>query len=178
LIDSRHPVALAVEPFRAEAIERTKQFAAETVEKVRNELEAAGNDLNKCAPFPSSKMYGYQYHTANAKYRLFHSVCKSREACSRPNQPNLADVSPERVERFIQDAAERAAIDYDAFIVKLCGKIGRCDSAEINGSHVWGYSLLTVAKGETIEVWKTQQIVNTSKLGKVFNQWPSRKVKR
>jgi hypothetical protein len=31
--------------------------------------------------------------------------------------------------------------------------------------------------GVLVERWKTQTIVNTSKLGKVFNQFPTRRVK-
>ena len=81
-------------------------------------------------------------------------------------------------ERFVQSAMEMAAAQYDAFVDQAGGKIGKCDAASLAGSHVWGHSILTVAKGETVERWKTQQIVNQSVLGTVFNQWPTRKLKR
>jgi hypothetical protein len=35
-----------------------------------------------------------------------------------------------------------------------------------------------VTKGGTVERWKTQQIVNVSRLGKLFNQWPTRQLQR
>lgn len=180
LIDSKHPVALAVEPSREEAVERTKQFAKSQVEAMTEELAKVENDLEKCAPYPTTRKHGYgwQYDRALSKHRMFSSIVKHRKSCGRPHEPCFVDVSPERVEQFIQHAAERAALDYDAFIVKLCGKIGQCDSAELNGSHVWGHSHLFVVKGDVKETWKTQQIINCSKLGKVFNQWPSRKVKK
>lgn len=178
LIDTEHPVALAVEPFRADAIKRTKQVAMETVEMVRKELAEAGNDLNKCAPYPPCAMNRLQYQTAVARYQLFNAIVVYRKSCLRPDEPHLADISQDRVDRFIQDAAERAAIDYDAFVVKLCIKIGQCDTATIEGNHVWGYSRLYVTKGDVKEIWQTKQIINQSKLGKLFNQWPSRKVKK
>jgi hypothetical protein len=50
--------------------------------------------------------------------------------------------------------------------------------ASITGTHIWGHSVLTVTlPNGTVERWKTQQIVNQSKLGLLFNQWPSRKMK-
>jgi hypothetical protein len=69
-------------------------------------------------------------------------------------------------------------MQYTAFIQKLEGKVGAHTAAALDGSHVWGFSILTVTKADgTVEKWKTEQIINVSVLGKVFNQWPSRKVK-
>ena len=43
---------------------------------------------------------------------------------------------------------------------------------------MWSYSFLyvtTPSNGD--QCWKTQQIINQSKLGKLFNQFPTRKIK-
>jgi hypothetical protein len=180
LIDLQHPVALAVEPLRATVLDRAKKDAAGQVEYVRAELVAADGDIQKCAPFPDGRMPGYKYHAARNRYNLFHAVTVTRTGTYtiRPNDPHFVDMDAKRIAKFIADAAERAAIDYDAFIVKLCGKIGACDAATISGDHVWGYSRLTVTKAGTVEIWQTKQIINTSKLGRLYNQWPSRKVKK
>jgi hypothetical protein len=82
------------------------------------------------------------------------------------------------VERFITRAKEDAAAQYDSYVQKLIGKIGEVTAASLDGDHVWGFSYLTVTlpNGKK-EVWKTQMIVNISKLGKLFNQFPTRKMK-
>jgi len=87
--------------------------------------------------------------------------------------------SQEGIDKFLDDAAAMASAQYDEFICKLIRKVGPCTAATLQGSHVWGYSTLTCSLVDgTTQAWRTQQIVNVSKLGKVFNQWPSRQVKR
>lgn len=82
----------------------------------------------------------------------------------------------EMIERFIDEVKEATGGSFDAYVAKLVAKVGDCDSASVEG-YLWQYSILTVTKGETVERWKTQQIVNVSCLGKAFNQWPTRKMK-
>lgn len=177
LINLKHPVAMAIEPLREEAIERAEADAKKKVEFVRKELAAAGNDINAVAPYPAHNLRRSEYWIALSRYLLFRSLCTWRTASGRSGEPQPADVDPEKVETFVKESKENAAHQYDAFVVKLCRKIGDCESASISGSHVWGWSILTVEKTGGREVWKTQQIVNVSKLGTLFNQWPSRKLK-
>jgi hypothetical protein len=177
-INEKHPVALAVEPTRQKAVDAAAAEAKKIVAKVREELKASGFDLLVCAPYPNSGMGRATYMTAQAKYQLFSSLTKWRKGTYSPREPHLADVTPELVAKFIAKAKERAAIDFDAFIVKLVQKIGACKKAELTGDFVWSYSFLAVDKvGGVREVWKTQQIINVSKLGRLFNQWPTRLMK-
>lgn len=176
-IQAGHPVALAVEPLRSQAVERAEKNAREIVDRVRQELEAAGYDLHVCAPYPAHNLHGARYYSALSTYKLFQSLCEWRRSSGSPYEPCFADVKAEKVAAFVKESKASAALQYDAFIVKLCEKIGACKAASITGSHVWGFSLLTVEKATGRETWKTQQICNVSKLGKLFNQWPSRKVK-
>jgi len=176
-----HPVALAVEPLRADAIKSAEDKANATVEYVRKALAEAGNDINAVAPYPPGTNYGSRenYHRMLAKYRLFSSLAKWRKSTYNPfDGPCLADVAPEAVARMIKNYREAAVAQYDMFIAKLVNKIGPATSATLSGNHIWGWSFLTVTlpSGET-QVWKTMQISNVSKLGKYFPQWPSRKVK-
>lgn len=176
-INTGHPVAVAIEPLREDAINRAEEEAKKIVKRVREELKENGNDLNKVAPYPESNVPRYLYWVQLSKYRLFSSLCEWRNGSYRPGEPCLADVDSNFVAKFVKASKESAAVQYDAFVVKLCQKVGSCESATITGNHVWSHSFLVVEKTTGKEVWKTQQIVNVSKLGKLFNQWPSRKVK-
>jgi hypothetical protein len=176
-IDAKHPVALAIEPLRVEAVDRAEKNARETVERVRKQLSEAGNDLNVAAPYPDREVRRHERESALRRYYLFGSLTTWRKGGRSGGEPILADVVDEKVEEFVRKAKIAAADQYDLFVVKLCQKIGDCESATIEGSHVWGHSFLTVEKKSGREIWKTQQIINTSKLGTAFNQWPSRIVK-
>jgi hypothetical protein len=136
-------IEAAVNPMKAEAMNRAEKEARAIIARVAADLEKAGNDLQICAPYPE-----------------------------------FADMSAEKGEKFVQEARENAAFQYEAYVAKLNKKIGPAKSASLTGNHVWGYSFLTVVteSGET-QIWKTQMIVNVSKLGKLFNQFPTRKVK-
>ena len=172
------PVEAAVAPLKEQAKARAEKEATALVLRVWEKLAEAGWDLNKAAPYPrSSHMSRIEYKQKVSRYHLFCSLIdtvSSRSMCD----PHIVKSSPAKEAVFIEKAVEMAAAQYDAFVAKLVGKIGPCDAASLNGSHVWGYSLLTVTKGETVECWKTQQIVNQSVLGTLFNQWPTRKLKR
>lgn len=180
LIDLKHPVAMAVEPHRAAAVARAKQRAEQIVAEVEKDLEANGWDCNKCAPYPSSRAGRIEYIRGRTRYELYMSLTKppeGRYGVWNPNAPVIVKMDSEKIRRYISDAQQRASLDFDAFIVKLCDKIGECESATIDAPDVWGYSFLHVTKSSGPETWKTQQIINQSKLGRLFNQWPSRKIK-
>lgn len=169
-------IEAAVAPMKADAIAWAEQDARKTVVWVRKELAAAGQDVHICARYPNSNegdYFGKLY-----RYKLFSRLTDWRKGYNGADKVCLADVSPIKVTLFVKHAKENAAAQYDLFVEKLVGKIGPVLSAGIEGNHVWGYSFLTVVKFDgSSEVWKTQQIVNYSKLGLAFNQWPSRKVK-
>ena len=178
--DATHLVAIAVLPLRVEAVKRAKIEALKIIAEVTAELEQAGNDLNIAAPYPSTQaLSDFKWHEAHNKYKLFSGLCEWRQSSYRMHEPHYADVSQERIAKFIRYAEEDAAAQYDSFIKKLITKIGNVKTAILRGDHVWSYSILNVELPDgTVQSWKTQQIVNVSKLGKLFNQWPSRKVLR
>lgn len=175
------PIEAAVAPLKSEAIDRAEKDARETVEKCRQELEAAGGNLSQVAPYPNYQKLGYgtmAYALADYRYRLFSAITKWRKASYSSREDHYGDINPAMVEKFVARRKAEAGEQYDAFVAKLISKIGNAKTAEIAGTHVWGFSILTVTKLDgTVERWKTQQIVNVSKLGKYFNQWPTRKVK-
>ena len=80
----------------------------------------------------------------------------------------------------VEDAVFRARAQFLMYADKLTFKVGEVTEAKLqtlNG--VWGESYLyvTTAEGNN-ECWKTQTIVNRSCLGKLFYQWPTRKLKK
>ncbi len=170
------PIAAAVEPLRSAAMDRAEQFARSYAARLVAELEAAGWDAEISAPYPNStRMSRPDYIAAKVHYEMVRRFTKGTSTyCRRPNDPDVREVNPEAIERFALEARREADAQYSAFIAKLEAKIGEHTSADLWGNHVWDYSILTVETPQGRQNWKTQQIVNVSKLGKVFNQWPTR----
>lgn len=176
-----HPVVAAVEPLRTASLERAASEARAVIEKVCGWMEAAGWDAQEAAPYPNSNLSRLGYQKAKARYTLVRLL--TEEAPSegyrsyRPNEPEPRVLSLCGMARFISSATENANAQYTAFIAKLTEKVGDVTEATLTGSHVWGHSILKVEGPNGCERWKTQMIVNVSKLGNMFNQWPTRKVK-
>lgn len=183
-----HPVTAAVEPAREKAIERAAKFAAERVEQIKAELEANDWDVNATAPYPNaSRCDRREYKMGQAKHALVHSLVQadaSRKVQLKPwersdHHPEYVVMSDEGVARFIEQARQAASTDYDAYILKLVEKVGEVKTAVmVTTSNVWNVSYVIVTDETGQEtIWKTQQIINVSVLGKLFNQYPTRKVK-
>jgi hypothetical protein len=176
-----NPIEKAVLPLKKDAIARAKETAERDIERIRSDLEAAGGDINQAAPYPKHSSYGMTYATSRMRYNEFHSVTKAHpdhRPSYRSNEPYFVVIDEDKAKRFIEQRMEWAAADYDSFVIKLVKKIGEVKNAKLHGNHVWGYSTLVVTKPDgEVQAWKTQQIVNYSKLGKPFNQWPTRRMK-
>jgi hypothetical protein len=180
-IVNQEPVGAAVHAVKVQAVDYAEKMARQTVERVTKELAEHGGDMNAYAPYPYGSGYGYQTDVAKAKHNLVSSLTESDpskgyQVRSTRNTPYFVVICEKDVERFVQRAREEAALQYDAFICKMVAKVGECVSAKLEGSHVWGHSFLTVEKEDGVEVWKTQQIVNQTKYGNPYYQWPSRKM--
>jgi hypothetical protein len=100
-----------------------------------------------------------------------------------PNSPELVEFDTAKVEAFIARSVEESNASFDAYVSKLVHKIVTKSSVEVvsaqlHGSNVWDYSLLSIVResGE-VEVWKTQRILNTSKYGLVFVQYRTNETK-
>jgi hypothetical protein len=177
-----NPIEKAVLPLKKDAIARAKETAEQEIERIRADLEEAGGDINKAAPYPKYSDHGMAHAAKRLRHNDFHAVTVSHpdhRPSYRPDDPYIVMIDEPKVIRFIEQRMEWAAADYDAFVIKLVKKIGEAKKAKLHGNHVWGYSTLivTMPDGE-VQAWKTQQIVNRSKLGKPFNQWPTRQMKK
>lgn len=179
-IAANEPVGRALHPQKKEAVEYARQEAQKVIDRVTKELEAAGWDIDVAAPYPNSLRDGQSaYKQKRAKYGLFRSLTtRAFPRSYKREEEKIVELSPEGCTRFIQQSADDAALQYDAFICKLVSKVGEVTDAEIHGSHIWEYSFLKVTKADgSQETWKTQQIRNYSVLGTPYLQWPTRLVK-
>lgn len=172
-------IAEAVAPMKADAILHANRWATARIAYVLAELAAHDWDMDKAAPRPRSTSCGrFEYLAKQQKVRLFEAITQATWSTRRMDEPNTRRAEPSLEAKFIADAERSAAAQYDAFVSKLINKIGPVTAATLTGNHVWSFSELRVktTAGE-IQTWRTRMIVNTSKLGLLFNQWPSRKIK-
>jgi hypothetical protein len=175
-------IGAAVLPLRAVSMDAAEERARDIVARVYAKLHECGWDLEAAYPRPNSyTMDRSTYLTVQARNVRARGLTKSQPA-QRVNYTTKARYlrikDEAAVERFVTEARDMAAAQYDAFVAKLVNKIGEHTAAVLEGDHVWGESFLTVTKADgSKETWKTHQIWNVSKLGKDFPQWPSRKQK-
>lgn len=174
----RSPIRQAVEPLIADAQKWAEQITREHIAKAEQQLAAADWDLEKVAPYPSSRNSRADFMAGERRYRFFRAFTTSRKSSRSMHDPNFCDPNPTAIEKIVKEAREDAAAKYEAFIAKLEQKVGAHTSAKLEGNHVWGWSFLTVQTPTGVQIWKTQQITNVSVLGLYFPQWPSRKVKK
>lgn len=170
----------AVEPLRDAAVQRARQEARGRIDRIKQHLSECGWDLDQAAPSANGRMSRARYSAAQGKRALYGHVVRTDP--SRPprfmSDPHMVVESAEKEAAFIEDAGKDAGAQYDAFIAKLQSKVGDVISARLQGNHVWSYSVLVVTRPDgSEEYWKTQMIINFSKLGRPFHQWPTRKVK-
>lgn len=163
-------IRTAVEPLKADAVQKAEDWAKNEVEEMWNELLENDLDIDKAAPYPKS-CWDCDYRKKSARHKRF-------SYCFGTGYRKPAKKNEEMIERFVNGCKEDAASQYEKFIYKLESKCGEVDSALLEGNHVWGHSFLTVENGDEKQVWKTQMIINYSKHGKAFNQFPTRKVKQ
>lgn len=173
------PVGAAVAPLKDQAMQSAKEEVEAYIQRISAALKKAGNDLDVAAPYPDHKKISVEeYHKQMNRYSTFRKLTQSREAYRKREEPNLADMCPDKVLAFTEETMALAAREYEDFVWKLSDKIGPCETATLEGNYVWSFSVLHIVKaGGVKEKWKTQRILNFSKYGLPFNQYPSRKIK-
>lgn len=172
-------IAAAVFPQKDEAVSRVVGQFSVMVDKALARLADAGNDLNVLYPMPKS-VWDASYKETKAKRGFIESITTfdPNRPTRRLSDPNIRLADADRVARFLDGIRKAAEVDFDQYVAKLSKKVGDdVADAKIVG-YVWNHSILTITKADgSTENWHTQQIVNVSKLGKLFNQWPTRKMK-
>lgn len=168
----------AINPMRAAAITRAVERAENMIDTIKAQLTDAGMNLDMVAPMPNSKMSREEYKQTMARYQFVNNITE-RPATRRISEERIAlGFNQEGIDRFIEAIKIDAASEFDAYVAKLEAKVGDCVAATVDGN-LWNESILTVTKADdAVERWKTQMIINVSSLGKLFNQFPTRKLKK
>lgn len=178
-------IAAAVAPLKEIQMDHAAERVLARCEKVFAELAAVNWDMS--AYLGKRPCFSNQYPLYKewkAKESFVSMITNRGEGWPVwPVSPgvNTVDVLPvvrndAKVAEMVQNARAIAEASYEAYVAKMIAKIGDVTEASMRTtSHVWGYSVLevTTAAGER-QMWTTQQIVNCSVHGKLFNQWPSR----
>lgn len=178
----RAPIALVVEPYRKAAVDAAIEKANEVVANLAKQLEQNGWDLNKVAPSPSTRgnITRKEYRAQQERFNFVVSLVKSTSnKYYMKNEPYIVEMCPKKIEFYMHCTKLEAEAQYTKYIYKLTSRIGELVSAELdpNFRNLWYEShLIITRKDGTKETWKTKQIINVSCLGKLFNQWPTRKV--
>lgn len=172
----------AVAPLKELAIAHTRMMANERIERVLRDLEEAGNDAHKYAPYPKTIHDRAKYMAEKSHHDFVRSITKLRDGYltgRRMNDPEFRVRDDAKIEAFLEQVAKMAAESYDAYVSKLNHKIGVVVEASLRGNNIWYESFLDVVKEDgSVECWKTKTITNYSKFGMPFVQYPTRKVKK
>lgn len=168
-----NPIAKEVNVFRDEAVYRAITAMQEKINSV--EIEYTGVAYSSMRPSISDRKL-YKEQEALRSFVRYVMNLENVIDDSGNNVSTFTTINDNCVATLLLKVAIETASSFDAYVEKLISKIGDCDSAEFSG-HLWSHSVLTVVKGSNTEKWKTQMIINVSCLGKLFNQFPTRKMK-
>ena len=169
------PIAQAINPSRAAAVDHAVRRAQNFVEVTKAELMGADMNLDLVAPMANRHMSREEYRQTLARYDFVNRI--TTHPATRRRSDALG-FNADGIAQFLSNIATDAAADFDAYVAKLESKVGECATAEIQGV-LWNESILSVTKMDgTVERWKTQMIINVSSFGKLFNQYPTRKLKK
>ena len=170
-------IRAAVEPLRAEAIARAERAVLRWVQRTTEDIAAAGGDIEQIAPRPHGRMSREEYRAASAHRAAILGIARD-VANVVGRMRRVVVVDPTLVDRLIEQTRDEASSSFDGYVAKLAGKVGTIRSASICGATLWHGSTLTVeTEAGEVQRWRTTQIVNVSSLGKLFNQWPTRRLK-
>ena len=178
--DTTGLVEAAIRPLKDEAVGHAVEEATAYVARIVKLYE--GKTLEEAAPSPKGLQYWHpEAKAARARQSALMGLFDAKRAEGdeyKPHAPLYLRRSPAKEQAFIDAERAEAAASFEAYVAKLVHKVGEgVTAATVEGTQLWRISYLTVAKGETVERWKTQQIVNYSVLGNSYLQWPTRLVK-
>jgi hypothetical protein len=153
-------IIAALAPLRAEIIARGRDAINTHIARLDADLAAAGGNLDAAAPRPNGRMGRLEYLAAQQRRRMMTMIA---------NESGRA--------ALLAEAIAAITASFDAFAAKLAEKAGPITAASICGASLWNGSTLTVTAADgTRAAWRTRTILNVSCLGKVFNQYPTRRV--
>lgn len=175
---SSAPLIKIFESHMNEYIDMARKRAEEFVKDKLETLKKYDMDLDKAAPRPRSNMGRGEYMAAQAKRDLYRSFTKAVSDTHRIGEPYIVKANQAMIDRYIEMNKKGAEDAYRNFMEKMIQKIGKpVVNAKMTGN-IWTNAVLHVTTDDGEEQsWKTQMILNFSKYQKMFNQFPSRRIK-
>lgn len=161
-----------LEEYKKRAEDEAKAF----VGKLLDNLKKHDWDLDRLAPYP--RAMNSDYKMMKNKRDTYQMVTKATKSSYGRGEPYIVQADQAKINHYVEMNVKGAEEAYRSFMAKMIQKIGKpVIDAKMTGN-IWTNALLhvTTDDGEQ-QVWKTQMILNFSKYNKMFNQFPSRRVK-
>ena len=175
-------VKAAIEPVKTASVNRALDLMTDQIQRTLSELEVAYSwDRNAMAPYPSSLKYTrIEFQALLHKYHFVRRITSSVNGVRNPKDPDFGQRYEQGIAYLMGETKKEAEAAFDAYREKLAKKIGEGASSVTLVTQtldLWKESTLEVVcfDGQT-RFWKTKTIVNCSVYGKLFLQWPTRKV--
>jgi hypothetical protein len=169
-------------PYLVEMKKRYREGGKQFVSLIEKKLKEHDWDLNKLVPrmknIHDRKAY-IEYQRYKQKIQTVTEPDKDKNPLVlRFDGPYYLQMAPGKIAAFLQQMEKDAEVSFDSYIAKLAEKIGQeIKSADVQGN-LWNGSILEVVTlANEVQRWKTQIIINRSKLGLLFNQYPTRRMK-
>lgn len=183
-----NPIEAAVAPLKEESVFRVRVMASARAEKTLRALAEVDWDINVYAPYPSTRgpnaINDEEQYQAAMRRRNFVMMITEYDPertgrYRRVSDPLYHRRSEKALAHYLEQVEKMAGERFDLYVAKLNHKIGPVIEAELTGKDIWEESFLHVTKADgSKEVWKTKTIINYSKFGLPFVQYPTRKVKK
>lgn len=149
------------------------------------ELAADGMDARIRFSYPEGSCSKATYLRQKARYdycmKYTQSTLKFSRGAHGPDPRAFRYTREELDSLFEAEAWKQAEGAVSGYSEKLGAKIDETGETVVGvkyqgGADVWGFSHVLVSTTAGQQVWRTRMILNTSCLGTLFNQWPTRRI--
>jgi hypothetical protein len=152
--------------------DRAAKYAGEQYDENVSALKKVGGELEKLAPRGKSNDTKSEYSSKTAKRQWFMRWTQA------DTKHEIFTGTVGLRKKFVDEAEKGAEESYMAWVRKMTDKIGKTvQDAKMTGSPWTGSTLHVVTHDGEEQTWNNQMIINQSKYGTLFNQFPSRQVK-
>jgi hypothetical protein len=161
--DTQSTLVNVLEPFRNDYVEEARKKATQWIKSMKNRITEKGSVDEIAPPITQQDLKNLSYKEREEKQKR------------RDFWKFIDSVDPSE---YVEEQAKMADARYEAWIFKLIAKVGkRVVWADMKGNPWTGSTLNVETEDGEKQTWNTQMILNTSKLGKLFNQFPTRRAK-
>lgn len=173
-------IAQAVQPLKQASVDAAIARTIASHKSIIEKLSQHGYNIDAAYPRPSTNMSRAAYQAAYDLRCAVEAIVDFEKSTYRLNEVRIVKVSADKIIYELEQTTLNAEASFDAYVTKLNIKVGTgiVDAQMGYVKGVWSNSNLIVTKNDgSREVWNTKCIINRSKLGRWFNQFPTRKLK-